>query len=169
MDVNQIRITKLTLNMGCGNDQPKLEKAMKLLKAISKANPVKTYTRKRLPEFGLRPGLPIGAKVTLRKGQIKELLTRLLDAKENTLPESSFDDEGNVSFGIKEYIDIPGVKYMPEIGILGLNICVTLERAGYRVKLRRRVNRRVGQSHRVTQEDAMKFMKEEYNVGVGEE
>ena len=33
--------------------------------------------------------------------------------------ERSIDNEGNLSFGIKEYIDIPEIKYDPNIGILG--------------------------------------------------
>ena len=74
--MKEIRIEKITLNMGCGTDQKKLEKAMKLLKILSGAKPVKTFTNKRVPEFGLRPGLPIGCKVTLRKDKAKQLLIK---------------------------------------------------------------------------------------------
>ena len=77
-----------------------------------------------------------------------------------------FDNEGNISFGIAEYIDIPGVKYAPEIGIIGLEICIGLERAGYRIKRRRRVKRVVGKKHRITKEGAIDFMKKEFKVEV---
>ena len=102
-----IRIEKVTLNIGAGKDQTKLEKGMLLLKNITGINPVKTVTKKRIPNWGIRPGLPIGCKLTLRKQKAKEILLRLLDAKNNTLQEFQFDNKGNIAFGIHEYIDIP--------------------------------------------------------------
>ena len=63
----QISIEKVTLNIGAGKDQAKLEKGMKLINSIAGRPPVKTFTRKRIQEWGLRPGLPIGCKLTLRK------------------------------------------------------------------------------------------------------
>src|SRR3989338_6519351 len=134
--MREIKIEKITLNVGAGKDQAKLEKGMLLLKNIASLTPVKTYTSKRIPEWGLRPGLPIGCKLTIRKTAAEELLKRLLDAKENKLKKSQFDMEGNISFGIHEYIDIAGVKYDPQIGIMGLEVCVTLERPGFRIKRR---------------------------------
>ncbi|MBL7054837.1 50S ribosomal protein L5 [Candidatus Woesearchaeota archaeon] len=164
-----IRIEKITLNIGAGKDQSRLDNALVLLKDISEAKPVKTVTNKRLQEWGLRPGLPIGCKVTLRKKKAKELLARLLDAKDKRLKESQFDDQGNISFGIAEYIDIKGAKYDPKIGIMGLEVCVTLERAGYRIKKRRLLRRKVPKNHRITKEEAIDFMKKELNVELGEE
>ena len=49
------------------------------------------------------------------------------------MSESSFDDRGSVSFGLKEHIEIPGIRYDPEIGIWGMNVSVLLERPGGRV------------------------------------
>ena len=37
----------------------------------------------------------------------------------------SFQDNGNFSFGIKSYIDIPGEKYDPEIGLMGFDVTTT--------------------------------------------
>lgn len=167
--IKEIRIEKVTLNIGVGKDQSKLDNAMALLKNISEAKPVKTLTNKRIQEWGLRPGLPIGCKVTLRKVKAKELLVRLLDAKDNRLRESQFDDNGNVSFGIPEYIDIQDVKYDPKIGIMGLEVCVTLERAGYRIKKRRLMKRKIPKKHKIGKEEAIDFMKKKFNVEVGEE
>ena len=58
--MREIRIEKITLNIGAGKDVGKLEKGVKLLKNITGINPVKTVTQKRIPTWGLRPGLPIG-------------------------------------------------------------------------------------------------------------
>src|SRR3989338_4408910 len=108
--MKEIRIEKVTLNIGAGKDQARLEKGLLLLNNITGIKPVKTFTKKRIPEWGLRPGLPIGCKLTLRKKKAEELLTRLLDAKNNRLGEKQFDNEGNLAFGVHEYIDISGAR-----------------------------------------------------------
>jgi len=167
--MQNIRIEKLTLNIGCGKDQTKIDKAVKLLKNITGINPVKTTTNKRIPEWGLRPGLPIGCKITLRKIPAKDLLIRLLKAKDNVLKESNFNNSGNVSFGLEEYIDIPDVKYDPEIGIMGLEVCLTLEKLGFRIKKRKVSKKKIPKKHDITKEDAINFMKKEFNIKVGEE
>lgn len=166
--MKEIRIEKVTLNVGAGKDQTKLEKGILLLKNITGINPVKTFTNKRIPSWGLRPGLPIGCKLTLRGKKAKEILARLLDAKENTLSLHQFDKEGNIAFGLHEYIDIPGVKYDPKIGIMGLEVCVTLGRAGFRIKKRRIMKRKISQKHRIKKEEVIEFMKKGFNVNVGE-
>ena len=165
-----IKIGKVTLNIGAGKDQAKLEKGVKLLKAITGVNPVKTVTKKRIPGWGLRPGLPIGCKVTLRKEIASETLKRLLNARENLLDENQFDDNGNIAFGIEEYIDIPGVKYDPEIGIIGLEVCLTLERNGFRIKRRRIGKKKIPEHHKIKKKESIDFMKKQFNVKLeGEE
>ncbi len=167
--MRQPRIEKLTLNIGAGKDGQKLEKGVALIKAITGIEPLKTVTQKRIPNWGLRPGLPIGCKLTLRKQPAAELLKRLLVAKENTLKPQQFDAGGNISFGIPEYIEIPGVAYDPKIGIMGLEVCVTLERPGYRIKRRRMEQKKIPKSHQVTKQDAMDYMQKHFNVKVGEQ
>jgi len=162
----QVKLEKVTLNFGAGKDQARLDKGVAILKSLTGINPVKTITEKRIPSWGVRPGLPIGAKITLRKQPAESLLKRLLAAKENKLRPSCFDDNGNVSFGIHEYIDIPDAKYDPVIGVLGLQVCVTLEKPGYRVKRRRLTPQRIGKRHLITREQAQTFMKEKYGVEV---
>ncbi len=159
-----IKINKVTLNIGAGKDQTKLEKGVKLLKSITNANPVKTVTSKRIPGWGLRPGLPIGCKITLRKKNAIEILKRLLQAKDNDLKESQFDVNGNIAFGIEECIDIPGLKYDPEIGIMGLEACITLERNGFRIKRRKIFKKTIPKSHRITKNEAIEFMQKEFNI-----
>ena len=159
-----IKINKVTLNIGAGKDQVKLDKGVKLLKSITNVSPVKTVTSKRIPGWGLRPGLPIGCKVTLRRKNAVEVLRRLVQAKDNNLRESQFDNNGNIAFGIEEYIDIPGVKYDPEIGIMGLEVCVTLERNGFRIKRRRIAKKKIPKKHTITKQEAIDFMKKEFNI-----
>ena len=161
-----IKIEKVTLNIGAGKDQSRLEKGVSLLKSIGNATPIKTVTNKRIQEWGLRPGLPIGCKLTLRKDRALKLLPRLLDAVDNKLNSSQFDENGNVAFGIHEYIEIPGVKYDPKIGIIGLQVCVTLERPGYRIKRRRSLARRIPARHRISKEEAIDFMTKHFNIKV---
>ena len=164
-----IKVEKVTLNVGAGKDQTRLEKGIVLLNTIASATPIKTITNKRIQEWGLRPGLPIGCKLTLRKTKVNKLLPRLLDAVENKLSGKQFDNNGNIAFGIHEYIEIPGVKYDPKIGIMGLEVCITLERPGYRIKRRKLLARRVPTRHRISKQDAINFMRSNFNTTIGEE
>ncbi|MBN1792339.1 50S ribosomal protein L5 [Candidatus Woesearchaeota archaeon] len=167
--MKQIRVEKLTLNIGAGKEQSVLEKGVHLLKQITGINPVKTITQKRIPGWGLRPGLPIGCKITLRREDAKKLAKRLLVAKNNKLLIENFDEEGNISFGIKEYIDIPDTKYDPKIGIMGLQASITLTRPGFRIKRRKILKRTIPRKHRISREEAMSFMKDTFGVKVGDE
>lgn len=164
--MRNIRIEKVTLNIGAGKDQSKLEKGIVLLNSIANATPIKTITNKRIQEWGLRPGLPIGCKITLRKERAIKLLPRLLDAVDNQLREKQFDSNGNIAFGIPEYIEIPGVKYDPKIGIMGLEVCVTLERPGYRIKRRRLLARKIPARHRISKQEAIDFMTRNFSTKV---
>ncbi|HLC63465.1 MAG TPA: 50S ribosomal protein L5 [Candidatus Nanoarchaeia archaeon] len=163
--MRQIRVGKLTLNMGVGEPGDKLNKAFKLLEIISGEKPVRTKTERRIPTWGIRPGLQIGCKVTLRGAKAEKVLNMLLKSVENKIPESKFDAYGNLSFGIKEYIDIPGIEYRPEIGILGLEAAITLERPGFRVKSKLK-SAKLGKKHKITKQDAMEFMQEKFQVQV---
>ena len=164
--MKNIRIEKITLNIGTGKDQNLLEKGIILLKAITGIPPVKTTTKKRIPVWGLRPGLPIGCKLTLRKDKANKILMKLIEAKDNILINKQFDEFGNLAFGIHEYIDIPGIEYDPKIGIMGLEVCVTLERSGFRVKKRFRKKNKVGKKHLIKKQDAIEFMKNKFNIKV---
>ena len=164
--MRNIRIEKVTLNIGAGKDQTRLEKGLALLKSITDSTPIKTVTNKRIQEWGLRPGLPIGCKLTLRKDKAIKMLPRLLGAIDNRLRKKQFDQNGNIAFGIHEYIEIPGVKYDPKIGIMGLEVCVTLERPGYRIKRRRLLQRKIPARHRISKQEAINFMANNYNTKV---
>ncbi|MBN1156071.1 50S ribosomal protein L5 [Candidatus Woesearchaeota archaeon] len=164
----KIRIEKVTLNIGAGKEQDLLEKGLVLLKSITGVAPVKTITMKRIASWGLRPRLPIGCKVTLRKEKARKILARLLKAKDNQLSKKQIDDSGNVSFGIPEYIDIPDAKYDPKIGIMGLEVCLTFERPGYRIKKRKMLKRKIPSRHKITKEEVIEFLKKEFGVSFQE-
>ena len=167
--MKNIRVEKVTLNIGAGKDQSRLEKGLVLLNAIGEATPVKTITKKRIQEWGLRPGLPIGCKLTLRKERALKLLPRLLEAVDHRINDGQFDENGNLAFGIHEYIEIPGVKYNPKIGIMGREVCVTLERPGFRIKRRRLLARKVPPKHKISKQEAVDFMVRNFKIRLGEE
>jgi large subunit ribosomal protein L5 len=164
--MREISIDKITLNIGTGMPGEKLEKAMKLLEKIAQSKPVSTSTKKRIPTWGVRPGLEIGAKVTLRGRKAEEILSRLLKARGNDLAESKFDSTGNVSFGVQEYIEIPGIEYDSTIGIIGLEVAVTFKRPGFRLRYKSRRSRSIPRRHAISKEEAINFMKERFKVKV---
>ena len=166
--MQEIRIEKVTLNIGTGTSPDKANKGMKLLQALSESKPVKTITQKRIPTLGVRPGLVVGCKVTLRGKKAEELLARLLQARGNILAISHFDNQGNFSFGIKEYLDIPNVKYDAEVGIIGLSVAVTLERSGSRVKKRRLQPKEIPTRHKIPMQEAIGFVKNKFGIKVEE-
>jgi large subunit ribosomal protein L5 len=162
--MRNIRIEKVTINIGCGEAGDKLDKAINLLGQLTKKKIVTTKTHGRTT-FGSAKGRPIGCKVTLRGKDAHEFLLKALEAAENKLSKKVFDATGNFSFGIKEHIDIPGMEYDPDIGIWGMDVCVTLERPGYRVK-RRRLSNKVGKKHRIKPEEALEWVSKNYKVEI---
>ena len=105
----------------------------------------------------MRKGEPIGVSVTVRGNDAVVLAKRLLEAKGNQVKGRSFDDFGNFSFGILEHIDIPDVKYDPKIGILGLDVAMTLTRPGYGIRKRSKHKASIGKSHRITSQKEYSF------------
>ncbi len=166
--MREIRIEKITLNIGVGEAGEKLEKAMLLLKTITNKKPTQNISNKRIPTWSVRPGLAIGTKVTLRGKEAEEVLKRMLVAVDNIIKPTSFDEEGNFAFGVPEYIDIPGVEYIVEVGIIGLDVAVTLTRPGFRIKNRKYQTKKIPKRHRIPKEEAMEFLKNKFNVKIGE-
>ncbi|WP_309493562.1 50S ribosomal protein L5 [Candidatus Hecatella orcuttiae] len=160
------RIEKVTVNICTGKSGEPLEKASKILEQLTGQKPILRPARKTIKDFGIRRGEPIAAVVTLRKQKAVEFLTKAFSAIGNKLPASAFDEDGNFAFGIKEHIEIPGVRYDPELGVVGMNVCATLSKPGYRVKVKKRARSQVGSKHRVTPEEAMCFIREAYGVEV---
>ncbi|MBI5228343.1 50S ribosomal protein L5 [Candidatus Micrarchaeota archaeon] len=165
--MKEIFIEKITVNIGVGSPGERLEHAKNLIsKLTGNRKPLETLARKRDPVFKLRKGLPIGVKVTIRGKDTKGFVEKALTARRRPLGQSNFDKEGNISFGVPEYIDFPGAKYDPTIGMFGFDVCVTLARSGKRVALRRFKNSKIGKSHKITKEEGMDFMVKNFNAKI---
>lgn len=164
--MREVRLGKVVINIAVGRSGERLEKAAKLLRQLTGQKPSERKAKKTIRGFGIYRGEPIAVVVTLRKKKAMEILKLLLQAKGNVINASSFDGRGNVSFGIKEHMDIPGMKYDPEIGIFGMDVSVQLERPGYRVARRKRARTKVGKEHLITKEDAITFFKNVLGVEV---
>ena len=162
--MKQIRVEKVVINIGCGEPGEKLEKAKKLLEKLTGKKVVLTKTSNRTT-FGTPKGRTIGVMVTLRGKEAEDFIKRAIDAADNKLPKRVFDRQGNFSFGVKEHINMPGVRYEPEIGIYGMDVCVRLERRGYRVS-RKRQPSPVGITHRITPEEARQFAEKHLGIKV---
>lgn len=167
--MREIRIAKVTVNVGVGESGEKLAKAESIVEMLTGQKPVRTIAKKTIQPFGIRKKQPIGVKVTMCGKNKYEFLKKAFDAVEYRIKAKSFDAHGNFSFGIKEHIDFPGVKYDPNIGIFGMDVCVELERPGYRVKRRKIKNTKIGKKHRITREEAMEYIKSKFGVEIVEE
>lgn len=166
MGMRDIKLGHVVLNIGVGEGGDKLAKAERVLGSITGRNPTRTYAERTIREWEIKRGEPIGCKVTLRGEIATKTLNRLFDAVERRLSIERFDDRGNFSFGVKEHIDIPGVSYDPEVGIFGMDVCVSLFRPGYRIKHRRRLARSIPRSHRIPKDEAVSFITEKFGVQV---
>jgi len=164
--MKKISLEKVVLNMGVGKSGDIIDIAKRALDQISGKKSSSRAAKETQRDWGVRKGEPIGAAVTIRGNDAKELLKRLLEAKGNTVNGRSFDNFGNYSFGIKEHIDIPGVKYDPQIGILGLGISITLTRPGYGIRTRSKHKASVGKKHIISSQEAKNYLVKEFGVTV---
>jgi len=159
--MRKFKIEKVVLSAGAVGDD--LMKEKKLLEFITGAKAQLITSSKRIPDFGVRPGLEVGTRVTIRGAKTTELLQRLLGAVENKIKKRQVS-ENHFSFGIKEYIEIPGIPYQREIGIRGLNVTVVFIRAGFRVKRKKIKRGTVPQKQYITKEEIKKFMEDNFKV-----
>lgn len=126
-------IDKIVINMGIGEavgDSKRVQTAANELALIAGQRPVITKARTSIAGFKVREGMPIGAKVTLRKARMFEFLDRLVTV---ALPRvrdfrglnpKSFDGRGNYALGIKEHIIFPEIDYDKVDHIMGMDIIV---------------------------------------------
>jgi large subunit ribosomal protein L5 len=160
------RIEKVVINLNVGKSGEPLEKANQVLKEITGQTPVKRKAKKTIRDFGIREGESIAVVVTLRKQQAIDFLKKVLPVVDNKIARRAFDVRGNFAFGLKEHIEIPGVKYDPEIGIFGMDICVSVNRPGQRIKIRKRQSKPVGPKHLLTPEESIVFVKQTLGVEI---
>ena len=127
------RIEKVVLNMGVGEstaDSKKAQVAADDLALIAGQKPVVTRARKSIATFKVREGMPIGAKVTLRKARMFEFLDRLVTVALprvrdfRGLSPKSFDGRGNYALGIKEHIVFPEINYDKVDQVWGMDVVV---------------------------------------------
>jgi large subunit ribosomal protein L5 len=160
------QIEKVVVNLSVGKSGEPLEKAFKVLKEITGQTPVKKNAKTSIRDFGIRKGEPIACVVTLRRQPAIDFLKKVLPVIDNKISKSSFDMQGNFAFGLKEHIEIRGVKYDPDVGIFGMDICVTLNRPGDRVSDRRKRKAKIGHKHVLTPEEAILFTKQTLGVEI---
>ena len=164
--MNEIRIAKVTVNIGVGDAGEKLQKAELLLQKLFDQKPVRTISKGSHPEFGVKKKEPIGVKVTLRGEKVNSFLKDAFEAVENVINAKQFDSTGNMSFGVHEYLELPGMKYDPDIGMFGMDIAVNLEKPGYRIARRKKQNKKIAPRFRITPEESMEFFKENFKIQV---
>ena len=164
--MRNITLAKVTVHIGVGKSGEMLERARKILSDLTGGKPCTKQAKKTVKDFGIREGEPISCLVTLRGENASSFLKRGLDAVGNALKASCFDNRGNFAFGIKEHIEIPGTKYDPALGIVGMDIVGTLERPGYNIRRRRIRASRIGKSHQISNQEAIEFLKQKFGVQI---
>jgi large subunit ribosomal protein L5 len=160
------KIEKVVVNLSVGKSGEPLEKAVKVLEELTGQTPCRRKAKQTIRDFGIRQGESIACIVTLRKQNAIEFLGKVLPVIDKKIPRTSFDRQGNFSFGIKEHIEIKGVKYDPDVGIFGMDVCVSMARPGYRVKIRRREKAKIGSKHVLSPEESMAFAKNALGVEI---
>jgi large subunit ribosomal protein L5 len=159
-----IKLEKLVVNIGTGVDQQLLMNARRLLELVTERKPADEISRKRIPGFKVAKGQKIGTFVTLRGSGARAMAVKLFDAVDNSIDARAVTDN-SVSFGIREYIDIAGIKYDPKIGMLGMNVNLSFKRAGTRVETRKRHASRVPKYHKIIKAEELRdYIKKEFNV-----
>src|SRR3989337_4549773 len=147
--MKEIQVSKVVINIGVGKSGDPVEKAKNALSELTGKTPSVRGAKKSVRDFGIHKGEPIGAMVTLRRTDATNFLRRVIESKRNGIKNSSFDNNGNISFGIHEHIDIPGTKYNPDIGIFGMDVNIVLNRPGYRIAKKSRKSAKIGKTHRI--------------------
>ena len=164
--MRDIHIDKVVVHMGVGESGEKLVKAENIMKTITGQMSIRTIAKQTQPAFSVRKGAPIGCKVTLRGKTARDFFATAVGILNKTVFESQFDKSGNISFGVEEHTDFPGMSYDPQIGIFGMDVNVVLERKGIRIARRRAEQKKLPSKQRVTKQDAIAFLKEEYQIEV---
>ncbi len=165
-EMREPTVEKVVVHMGVGQGGRELGHAEDIIQEVTGQQSVRTQAKKTEPEFGIRQGDPIGTKVTLRGEDAHAFLETALPLAE--LSASQFDDTGNFSFGVAEHTDFPSQEYDPTVGIFGLDVTVNLVRPGYRIAKRDKETRSIPSGHRLTPEDAIRFLEAHFDVTVEE-
>ncbi len=128
------RLQKITCNMGVGEasrNAKLLDGAMVHLGIITGQKPVLRKARRSIAAFKLREGMPVGAKVTLRRDRMYEFLDRLIciglprvrDFR--GISSTAFDGRGNYTLGIRDILIFPEVDYQKVEGVIWMNVTIS--------------------------------------------
>jgi large subunit ribosomal protein L5 len=125
------RVEKVVVNMGVGDALQNiklLDAAVEDLASITGQRPAIRRAKKSIANFKLRAGAPIGTMVTLRGPKMWDFLDRLQTIAIpkirdfRGLSPRSFDGHGNYTFGLKEQVIFPEIKYDKVEKIRGMDI-----------------------------------------------
>jgi large subunit ribosomal protein L5 len=165
--MKEIRIGKVVVNISVGQSGQPLINASNILEQVTGQKASQRVAKQTIRPWGIRKGEPMACVVTLRGDKADEFLKKAFIALRHRLNPKCFDKEGNFAFGIREHIDIPGTRYDPQTGIIGMDVAVTLERPGYRINKRKRARSKIGRSHRVNPNEAKEFISKKYEINMG--
>jgi ribosomal protein L5 len=163
--MRNIELEKVVLN--CGGTADKLEKGVKLLVILTGKKIREVTSTKRIPSFGVRPGLKTGCMVTLRGEEKEALLKRLFGAVGNKIKKKKIV-ANHFSFGIKEYLEIPDMEYQRDIGIIGLDVTAVFKRKGKRVALKKIKSGKIPKKQDVTAEEIIDYLTNKLKINVEE-
>ena len=125
------KLEKLIVNMGVGEatqNSKLIDAAMADLTIITGQKPLLRKAKKSEAGFKLREGMPIGAKVTLRKERMYDFLDRLVNVvlprvrDFEGVPSNSFDGRGNYSVGLRDQLVFPEIDFDKVEKLLGMSI-----------------------------------------------
>lgn len=164
--MKEIEIEKLIIH--CGGTEDKLEKSVKLLGKLSKGKR-KIYivkSTRRIPAFNISPGKKSGCKITFRnKEEIKDLLNKFFSAVDNKILKKQIVNN-QFCFGVKECIEVPGLEYDREIGILGFEVMIVFTRKGKRVKMKKIKRGKYPKKQEVVPEEIIEFLNKNFEVEI---
>lgn len=127
------KVTKVVVNTGVGEaskNKEALSAMAKDLAAICGQTPAIQKARVSVASFGVRAGMPVGLKVTLRGRKMYDFLDKLFSIvlprlrDFRGLTKGAFDKSGNYTLGMEEHIVFPEIDLAKVVKPFGLEITI---------------------------------------------